>query len=225
MIAPTDTIQFQPAAVAAWSGLQPEPSPLAETGSGRQAPQDTVQLSRKGRETADSDRPPSALDGANSQTELSPADQRRVAVLKQRDREVRAHEQAHIAAGGGIVQGGAVYQAEQGPDGRTYAVGGEVKIDSSPERDPADTIRKMAQVRRAALAPMEPSATDRSVAARAHQLESQARAELAQQSQERFASGPPYPRAPSPQESSLAPEPFAPDIRPGSVREPISIRV
>jgi hypothetical protein len=65
-----------------------------------------------------------------------------------------------------------------------YAVSGEVKIDTSPEKDPEATIRKMQKVRKAALAPAQPSATDRSVAAKASQIEAQARAELAQEKAE-----------------------------------------
>lgn len=108
---------------------------------------------------------------------LSEADQQQVRELKQRDREVRAHENAHQAAGAGLVQGGASFSLQRGPDGRSYAVGGEVKIDTSPENDPDQTIRKMQQVKRAALAPAEPSSTDRAVAAQAGQVEAQARQE------------------------------------------------
>jgi hypothetical protein len=97
--------------------------------------------------------------------------------LKKRDSEVKAHEQAHMAAGGGLVRGGAGYTYEKGPDGAMYAVGGEVKIDSSPARTPDQTIRKAQQIRRAALAPAQPSGTDRAVAAAASQMEAQARAE------------------------------------------------
>ena len=98
--------------------------------------------------------------------------------LKQRDREVRQHEQAHIAAGGQYVTGGASYSYQRGPDGRQYAVGGEVKIDTAavPD-DPEATVRKMQVVKRAAMAPAEPSAQDRAVAAEASMKESQARAE------------------------------------------------
>jgi hypothetical protein len=102
--------------------------------------------------------------------------------LKQRDAEVKAHEQAHMAAGGGLVQGAASYTYEKGPDGAMYAVGGEVKIDTSPARTPEQTIRKAQQIRRAALAPAQPSATDRAVAATASQMEAQARAEKIQES-------------------------------------------
>lgn len=116
--------------------------------------------------------------------ELSAEEKQQTERLKRRDAEVKAHEQAHMAAGGGVVQGGASYQYETGPDGKNYAVGGEVKIDTSPERTPEATIRKMQQVRRAALAPAKPSATDRAVAAQAAQVETQARSEKAKQDQQ-----------------------------------------
>ena len=102
--------------------------------------------------------------------------------LKQRDREVRQHEQAHVAAGGSYVRGGASFSYQRGPDGRQYAVGGEVQIDTSEiPGDPAATIRKMQVVKSAAMAPAEPSAQDRAVAAEAAQAESQARADLREQ--------------------------------------------
>ena len=109
--------------------------------------------------------------------ELSESEERQVRKLQKRDREVRAHEHAHMAAGAGVVQGGASFTYQRGPDGRNYAVGGEVKIDTSSESDPDDTIRKMQQVKRAALAPAEPSGTDRAVAAQAGRIEAQARQE------------------------------------------------
>ena len=83
-----------------------------------------------------------------------------------------------MAAGAGLVRGGANYQYQRGPDGNMYAVGGEVKIDTSRENDPKDTVNKMQQVKRAALAPAQPSGQDRSVAARASQIEAEARTEL-----------------------------------------------
>lgn len=116
---------------------------------------------------------------------LSSDELRELSDLKTRDREVRAHEMAHVMAGAGLVRKGASYQYEMGPDGVRYAVSGEVSIDTSPvEDDPAATIRKMQQVKRAALAPAEPSAQDRSVASTATQIETQARVELQQQTME-----------------------------------------
>lgn len=109
--------------------------------------------------------------------QLSETDRQAVQELKQRDQEVRAHERAHMSAGAGVVQGGASFSMQRGPDGRSYAVGGEVKIDTSAENDPEQTIRKMQQIKRAALAPAEPSSTDRAVAAQAGKIEAQARQE------------------------------------------------
>jgi hypothetical protein len=116
-------------------------------------------------------------------SELTPDQQAEVEKLKQRDQEVRAHEQAHVAAGGAYIKGGVSYQYQKGPDGRMYAVGGEVSIDTSPvSKDPSATITKMETVKRAALAPADPSGQDRAVAAAASQEETVARQELAQKS-------------------------------------------
>lgn len=105
--------------------------------------------------------------------------QAEIAKLRQRDREVRTHEQAHIAAAGGLAKGGATFSFQRGPDGKQYAVGGEVSIDTSPvSENPDATIRKAQQIRAAALAPADPSVQDRAVAASANSLEAQAGQEL-----------------------------------------------
>jgi len=118
--------------------------------------------------------------GAEQPGQLTPEEQAEVKQLKATDRQVRAHEMAHIAAGAGVVTSGARFEYEKGPDGQLYAVGGEVSIDSSPVRgDPGATIVKAGKVRRAALAPSDPSAQDRRVAAQAAQMAAQARLELA----------------------------------------------
>lgn len=99
--------------------------------------------------------------------------------LASRDREVRAHEQAHKAVGGQYA-GAVSYSYERGPDGRSYAVAGSVAIDTaSVPGDPAATLQKLQQVQRAALAPAQPSAQDLAVAAQASQAMAQARGELA----------------------------------------------
>lgn len=97
--------------------------------------------------------------------------------LEMRDREVRAHEQAHAAIGGSLA-GAPSYEFQTGPDGKKYAVGGEVSIDVSKTNDPESTIRKMQTVRAAALAPAEPSSQDRKVAAQASQNIAEARSEM-----------------------------------------------
>jgi hypothetical protein len=118
----------------------------------------------------------------SSADDLTPDQKREVEKLKQRDQEVRAHEQAHIAASGGYAKGGATFQYQKGPDGKMYAVGGEVSIDTSPVRNnPQATIAKMETVKAAALAPADPSGQDRAVAAAAEQTEAQARRDEADQ--------------------------------------------
>lgn len=112
-------------------------------------------------------------------TELSEDEEKQVQQLKDRDREVRIHEQAHAAVGGQYA-GSPSYTFETGPDGKRYAVGGEVSIDVGEEEKPEDTIQKMQIVRAAALAPAEPSTQDLKVAAEASQKEMKARAELGQ---------------------------------------------
>ncbi len=116
--------------------------------------------------------------------DLTPEEKKQVEDLKKIDQEVKTHERAHMAAGSGLTIGGANFEYQRGPDGKMYAVGGEVKIDTSRENNPEATIRKMQKVRRAALAPAQPSATDRNVAAQASQIEAQARVDLAQQKSE-----------------------------------------
>ncbi len=106
-------------------------------------------------------------------------DEKRIAELKKRDREVREHEQAHLSAAGSLASGGASLTYETGPDGKQYATGGEVSIDASPGRTPEETVGKAKTVRRAALAPRDPSPQDRKIAAAASQMEARAHAELA----------------------------------------------
>jgi len=116
---------------------------------------------------------------AISGQELSEEEQAQLRKLKKRDAEVRRHEQAHKAAAGSTASGGPSFEYETGPDGKRYAVGGEVQIDTSQvSGDAQATIDKMQQVRRAALAPGNPSAQDRAVAAQAQAAERKAQAEL-----------------------------------------------
>lgn len=100
-----------------------------------------------------------------TRTELTPAQQAQVAKLQQTDREVRAHEAAHLAAGNGVVTSGARYEYAVGPDGKRYAIGGEVSIDTGKEDEPRANIDKGGRIQRAAMAPAEPSSQDYRVAA------------------------------------------------------------
>lgn len=110
----------------------------------------------------------------------SSAEYAQIKELAARDREVRAHEQAHLGAAGQYATGGASFSFQSGPDGQHYAVGGEVGIDvSAIADDPEATIAKMQVIQRAASAPAEPSGQDMRVAANAAQVAAAARAELA----------------------------------------------
>ncbi|NHR04019.1 hypothetical protein HA052_02305 [Chromobacterium haemolyticum] len=112
---------------------------------------------------------------------LDEQQQKQVEALKARDSDVRQHEQAHLAAGGALAGGGATYSYQQGPDGKQYAIGGEVGIRLARGSTPQETISNAQTVQRAALAPADPSGQDRAVAAAAAQMEQQARIELMQQ--------------------------------------------
>lgn len=121
-------------------------------------------------------RAPASAKSSNGKVSQAEADELRK--LKARDAEVRAHEQAHATTGGAYA-GAPSFEYQRGPDGRNYAVGGEVSIDvSAIPGDPEATIRKMEQVQRAALAPAEPSGADRAVAATADATMLAARSEL-----------------------------------------------
>ena len=111
---------------------------------------------------------------------LSEGERKVLEQLKSRDREVRAHEAAHLAAAGSHATSGASFSYQSGPDGQRYAIGGEVGVSvGKVAGDPEATLAKAEQVRAAALAPANPSSQDRAVAVRASQLASEARQDIA----------------------------------------------
>jgi hypothetical protein len=106
------------------------------------------------------------------------AEEKVINQLKIRDKEVRAHEMAHANIGG-TTTGAPSYTFEVGPDGKKYAVSGEVDVDLSiVPGDPQATIVKMQKVYAAALAPVSPSIQDTRVAASATQKILTAQSEL-----------------------------------------------
>ena len=138
---------------------------------------------------------PSASTASNNKQspELSEQDQQLIEKLKARDQVVRSHEAAHLAAGAGIVHGGASFSFQRGPNGVQYAIGGEVGIDTSKiAGNPEATLRKAEQIRAAALAPAQPSSQDRNIAAQAVQMAIEARAEIARQQSSDNATGQRY---------------------------------
>lgn len=175
------TVQFQNSGTPSKATKEDGSAPQAKPGS------DTVSISAEASEKSQESK--NSINGGEEAKDLTgqqltKEELAKVQELKERDAEVRAHEQAHLAAAGGHATGGASYTLQKGPDGRSYAVGGEVGIDMSKESDPSATIAKMQTVQRAALAPANPSSTDRQVAAQAAVKEAQARQELLQEQQE-----------------------------------------
>ena len=107
----------------------------------------------------------------------NPSLKRAVAKLEQIEREVIAHEAAHIAAAGRF--GGAVsYTYTMGPDGKRYITGGSVPISTPPTGNPEEALANAQQLMRAATAPGDPSGQDLAVAARASAMAASARSKM-----------------------------------------------
>lgn len=157
--------------------MNPMTAPLSGLRPNQYAPATTAGSKPGQRTDAEDLAADERVDGTGATAELSKEELEEVRELKARDREVRAHEQAHASAGGAHA-GSPRYEFTQGPDGARYATGGEVSIDVAPvPGDPEATIRKMSQVRAAALAPADPSPADRAIAQEATATAAQARAE------------------------------------------------
>lgn len=111
--------------------------------------------------------------------DLTDQEKKMINELRIRDSEVRAHEQAHKSVAGNLAKGGVSYSYQTGPDGKKYAIGGEVSIDTSAvPQNPEATARKAEKIIRASYAAAEPSPQDRRVAAQAAQMLVHARQEL-----------------------------------------------
>lgn len=116
---------------------------------------------------------------AGDGTGLTAEDREIIEDLRARDRAVRDHEEAHAQVGQQHA-GAPSYTFQTGPDGRNYAIGGQVAIDVAPVAgDPEATMQKMEIVKAAALAPIDPSAADQAIAAHADAIRAQAAADLA----------------------------------------------
>lgn len=113
--------------------------------------------------------------------QLSEAEREEVEELRRIDREVRSHEQSHVAAAGRYYSGGPYFEYEVGPDGQRYAVGGHVDIDVGEANTPEETLEKAQVVKSAALAAGNASPADQAIAARASAMEAEARTEIAEE--------------------------------------------
>jgi hypothetical protein len=165
------------------SGLGSGPSTLDRPAIGAQSA--GGQTDPSGGASADAAATPATRDSdtqrpvreSGESSQLTTEEKAEVRELQKRDREVRAHEAAHRAAAGGLASGGS-YTYTRGPDGRSYAVAGEVSIRMPSTNSPEQRLRQAETVRRAALAPADPSPQDRQVAAQATAMAAQARGEI-----------------------------------------------
>lgn len=159
-----------------------------QSSSGQQsAEQGNEQVEEQGAESTEQDTASDANRNQLSpeQTKEQIAEEKIIQELSARDAEVRRHENAHAATGGSVT-GAPSYEFRKGPDGKSYAVSGEVSVDVSPVAgDPEATIRKMKKVHAAAMAPMNPSTQDIKVAATATNIILQAQSEIMSQAAER----------------------------------------
>ena len=117
-------------------------------------------------------------DSGNTDEELTQQEKQEVSELKMTDTEVRAHENAHKAAAAGLTTSAPNYEYETGPDGKKYAVAGDVNVSYQHSDDPEVNLRNAQQLKASALAPADPSSQDRKVAAQADREIAQARQEI-----------------------------------------------
>lgn len=101
---------------------------------------------------------------SSSKNNLSQEEKQKIQDMENRDKEVKTHEQAHKAAAQGINSSSPSYETKKGPDGKDYAVAGEVRIGFTPTEDNEKNLEKAKTLRNAALAPAEPSSQDLKVA-------------------------------------------------------------
>ncbi len=92
--------------------------------------------------------------------------QRVLEKFKNSDSRVRTHEQAHAASG--ATTSPINYKYQVGPDGKMYAVGGEVRLDTSIPKDPKEASFKLSQIQRASSAPSDMSGADAQISIQAN---------------------------------------------------------
>lgn len=167
----------QPTASSSGTTRETNPSDRVSDGDSVTLSPEAQTLSQNGtaKKTEEGNGSPSTSPAGSS---LSSEELKQLRQLKSRDSEVRSHEQAHLSAAGQYAAGSASFTYQLGPDGTRYAIGGEVPIDISKASRPEATIEKMQTIRRAALAPADPSPADRQIAAQASAAEAQARQEV-----------------------------------------------
>lgn len=177
VVAPSDSVARLPVGLEDAAARQELLSPVEQSSANAAANNQQPQTQQEQQQSEEREQQQLEERKAREQQQQQ---QQQIRQLAAREREVIAHEQAHTAVGGQYA-GAPSFSYERGPDGVNYAVAGEVaiKLPQSGE-DPEALIRAAEQVQRAALAPADPSAQDRTVAAQAGQVAASAAAELAE---------------------------------------------
>jgi len=86
--------------------------------------------------------------------------------FKNKDSEVRTHEQIHASIG--HTTSPISYAYQQGPDGKMYAVGGSVRFDTSMPDDPKAAAFKLDMLQKAASGPVQTSSADNTIASQSN---------------------------------------------------------
>lgn len=132
--------------------------------------QKSTQVSKEDVASQDTKNNQEAKGTLSANEKLSQEDKQIIADLKARDAEVKTHEQAHRAAAAGINASAPSYDYETGPDGKKYAVGGEVNVSFREGGSAESNVAKAQAMKAAALAPAQPSSQDLSAARNADAL-------------------------------------------------------
>jgi len=82
--------------------------------------------------------------------------------FKQADANIRSHEQVHASIGQTTAP--ISYNYQKGPDGKMYAVGGSVRLDTSIPSDPKAAAFKLDQIQKAAIGTADASGADMGIA-------------------------------------------------------------
>jgi len=82
--------------------------------------------------------------------------------FKNKDAEIRTHEQAHATIGHTTTP--ISYNYQEGPDGKMYAVGGSVRLDTSIPSNPKAAAFKLDMLQKAATGPADLSGADTAIA-------------------------------------------------------------
>ena len=107
------------------------------------------------------------IDASSNNQNYDDADFSRVLdKFRNKDSEVRTHEQAHASIG--HTTSPISYNYQEGPDGKMYAVGGSVRLDTSIPDDPKAAAFKLDMIQKAASGPSNLSSADGAIASQSN---------------------------------------------------------